>query len=68
MAIAAGAILSMIVDTMIPEAFAEAHDYAGVITVLGCLLAFSLAIKGNAGIDPGLFSFYRQPPKTPTAL
>ncbi|HYY96381.1 MAG TPA: hypothetical protein VE713_17890 [Pyrinomonadaceae bacterium] len=41
-AVAAGAILSMLVDTMIPEAFAEAHDFAGLITVVGFLLAFVL--------------------------
>lgn len=42
MAIAAGAILAMIVDTMIPEAFEETHNFAGIITVLGFLCAFSL--------------------------
>ena len=41
-AVAAGAILSMLVDTMIPEAFQEAHDFAGLITVLGFLVAFIL--------------------------
>jgi len=40
MAVAAGAILAMIVDTMIPEAFEETHDFAGFITVLGFLCAF----------------------------
>jgi len=34
-AVAAGAILAMLADTMIPEAFAEAHDFAGLITVIG---------------------------------
>ena len=42
-AIAAGAILAMLADTMIPEAFAEAHDFAGMITVLGFLAAFALS-------------------------
>lgn len=42
-AIAAGAILAMLVDTMIPEAFAEAHDFAGLITVAGFLAAFILS-------------------------
>jgi ZIP family zinc transporter len=42
-AIAAGAILAMLADTMIPEAFAEAHDFAGLITVLGFLAAFALS-------------------------
>ena len=40
--IAAGAILAMLSDTMIPEAFEEAHDFAGLITVLGFLAAFVL--------------------------
>ncbi len=31
-AIAAGAILAMLVDTMIPEAFEQAHNFAGLIT------------------------------------
>ncbi|MEP6956802.1 MAG: ZIP family zinc transporter, partial [Chthoniobacterales bacterium] len=41
-AIAAGAILSMLVDTMIPEAFETAHNFAGLITVAGFLCAFVL--------------------------
>src|SRR3954469_4355768 len=41
-AVAAGAILSMLVDTMIPEAFAQEHDFAGLITVIGFLVAFVL--------------------------
>jgi len=41
--VAAGAILSMLVDTMIPEAFAETHDFAGLITVIGFLIAFVLS-------------------------
>ncbi|WP_426153088.1 ZIP family metal transporter [Pseudomonas sp. DC3000-4b1] len=42
-AIAAGAILSMLVDTMIPEAFEETHNFAGLITVAGFLAAFVLS-------------------------
>ncbi len=42
-ATAAGAILAMLVDTMIPEAFAQAHAYAGLITVVGFLVAFMLS-------------------------
>ncbi len=42
-AVAAGAILAMISDTMIPEAFEIAHNYAGLITVLGFLSAFLLS-------------------------
>jgi ZIP family zinc transporter len=41
-AVAAGAILAMLADTMIPEAFEVAHDYAGLITVAGFLAAFGL--------------------------
>lgn len=42
-AVAAGAILAMLADTMIPEAFDEAHEFAGLITVVGFLLAFVLS-------------------------
>jgi ZIP family zinc transporter len=42
-AVAAGAILAMLADTMIPEAFETAHDFAGLITVLGFLCAFMLS-------------------------
>lgn len=41
-AVAAGAILSMLADTMIPEAFETAHEFAGLITVAGFLAAFVL--------------------------
>lgn len=46
-ALAAGAILAMIVDTMIPEAFEVAHNYAGLVTVLGFLAAFALQKLGG---------------------
>lgn len=42
-AIAAGAILAMLVDTMIPEATEETHEYSGLIAVTGFLLAFILS-------------------------
>ena len=42
-AVAAGAILTMVVDTMIPEAFAETHNWAGLIAVLGFLTSFALS-------------------------
>ncbi|MGY0005647.1 ZIP family metal transporter [Micromonospora sp. I033] len=42
-ALAAGAILAMITDTMVPEAFENAHLLVGLITVLGFLLAFALS-------------------------
>lgn len=42
-AIAAGAILSMLADTMMPEAFEKTHDATGLITVVGFLAAFVLS-------------------------
>jgi len=41
-AVAAGAILAMLVDTMIPEATEATHEYSGLIAVVGFLLAFVL--------------------------
>jgi ZIP family zinc transporter len=41
-AIAAGAILAMIADTMIPEAFERAHLFTGLIAVIGFMVAFTL--------------------------
>lgn len=46
-ALAAGAILAMISDTMIPEAFEVTHDYTGLITALGFLTAFVLSHVGG---------------------
>ena len=46
-AVAAGAILSMLVDTMIPEAFETARDLAGLVTVAGFLAAFALSKLGG---------------------
>jgi ZIP family zinc transporter len=43
MAMAAGAILAMLVDTMIPEAFEIAQHYAGIVAVTGFLAAFFLS-------------------------
>jgi ZIP family zinc transporter len=43
MAFAAGAMLAMIADTMIPEAFDDARLYTGLVTVLGFLIAFSFS-------------------------
>lgn len=45
-ALAAGAILAMITDTMIPEAFEQASLYSGLIATLGFLAAFSLHTLG----------------------
>lgn len=42
-AFAAGAVLAMIADTMIPEAFEVAHDFAGLVTAAGFLVAFALS-------------------------
>ena len=45
-AFAAGAILTMLVDTMIPEAFADGGDLVGLATVLGFAAAFFLTKVG----------------------
>lgn len=42
-AVAAGAILAMISDTMMPEAFEYTHDFTGLIAVCGFLVAFILS-------------------------
>jgi ZIP family zinc transporter len=41
-AVAAGAILTMVADTMIPEAFDRTHMYVGLIATVGFALAFTL--------------------------
>jgi ZIP family zinc transporter len=41
-AFAAGAILTMLVDTMIPEAFSDGGDLVGLATVMGFAVAFFL--------------------------
>lgn len=46
-AIAAGAILSMLADTMVPEAFEHTHNATGLITVFGFLAAFALSKLGG---------------------
>ncbi|AEG17792.1 ZIP family metal transporter [Methanobacterium paludis] len=46
LALAAGGILAMLVDTMIPEAFSETHNLAGMVTVLGFILSFILSKFG----------------------
>lgn len=45
-AVAAGAILTMIADTMIPEAFEETRTWTGLITTLGFLVAFAIDRAG----------------------
>jgi ZIP family zinc transporter len=42
-AVAAGAILAMIADTMIPEAFRETRVYTGLIATLGFIVAFGIS-------------------------
>ena len=44
--VAAGAILTMIADTMIPEAFEQTRTWTGVITTVGFLVAFSISVRG----------------------
>ena len=46
-AVAAGAMLAMLVDTMVPEAYNQAHEFSGLITVIGFLLAFWLSTVGG---------------------
>lgn len=46
-ATAAGAILAMVSDTMIPEAFEETRDWAGLVTILGFLCALILTKMGG---------------------
>jgi ZIP family zinc transporter len=46
-AVAAGAILAMLADTMIPEAFERAHVLTGLITALGFLTAFAVHLAGE---------------------
>jgi zinc transporter, ZIP family len=41
-AIAAGAILAMICDTMIPEAFRSAHAFTGLLVTAGFLLGYAV--------------------------
>ncbi len=40
-AVAAGAILAMLADTMMPEAFEHTHALTGLITAVGFLAAFT---------------------------
>ncbi|TXR55387.1 ZIP family metal transporter [Quadrisphaera setariae] len=42
-AVAAGAILAMVADTMVPEAFERTHLLTGLITALGFLAAFAVS-------------------------
>ena len=42
LAFAAGAVLAMLAEAMIPEAFENAQPFIGLITVVGFLAAFLL--------------------------
>jgi ZIP family zinc transporter len=44
LALAAGAVLTMIADTMLPEAFAETHEITGLIMAVGFIVSFVLTI------------------------
>ncbi|WNV88110.1 ZIP family zinc transporter [Umezawaea sp. Da 62-37] len=46
-AVAAGAILAMVADTMIPEAFERSGLYTGLITTVGFLTAFTVERMGG---------------------
>lgn len=45
-AVAAGAILAMVADTMIPEAFEQTHLYAGLLATVGFLISFVISRVG----------------------
>lgn len=47
-AVAAGALLTMVADTMIPEAVEGEHDGTGLLVVVGLLVAFALS-HGTGG-------------------
>ncbi len=44
---AAGAMVAMLCDTMVPEAFQETHNLAGLVTVLGFLVALVMSKLGG---------------------
>ncbi|MGW6130676.1 ZIP family metal transporter [Cellulomonas sp. NPDC055163] len=46
-AVAAGAILAMVADTMIPEAFERTHALTGIVTALGFVAAFAVHHLGE---------------------
>lgn len=48
-ALAAGAILAMLSDNMMPEAYESGHNFTGIITVIGFLVAFILSRLSVAG-------------------
>jgi ZIP family zinc transporter len=48
-AVGAGALLAMIADTMIPEAFEETHNAAGLVSAVGFVGGFALS-HGLGGV------------------
>lgn len=69
-ATAAGAILAMLIDTMIPEAFAESHALAGMVAVAGFLCAFALSKHAQPSAEDSANSAQSSdsPRETPTEL
>jgi len=59
-AIAAGAILSMLADTMIPEAFEKVHNFTGLIMVAGFLTAYLLSKMESGGDDSQTVAFWSE--------
>ena len=53
LAFAAGAVLAMLAESMIPEAFADAQPFIGLITVIGFLVAFLIIENACTVIHPG---------------
>ena len=49
LAFAAGAVLTMLADTMMPEAFEHSRRVAGLATTLGFVVAFGIAQLEAAG-------------------
>jgi ZIP family zinc transporter len=47
LAFAAGGVLAMLAESMIPEAFADAQPFIGLITVVGFLVAFLIIKSGR---------------------
>jgi len=48
-AFAAGAILTMLADTMMPEAYEDAGPLSGIVTTFGFLVAFAIATLEHKG-------------------
>ncbi|MEN6342890.1 MAG: ZIP family zinc transporter [Methanospirillum sp.] len=46
LALAAGGILAMLADTMVPEAFSEERSLSGMVTVVGFIVSFLLSMLG----------------------